>query len=74
MDLPLPGELMSLSGEQLTASPAETQDALAVAAALAHPTLDLVTQAVGSPSDIWLWPALRAHIGGLRDTTLALRP
>ena len=67
MDLPLPGELMSLLGEQLTALPAETQDALAVAAALAHPTLDIVAQVVGAPSDLWLWPALRAHLVEVDD-------
>ena len=62
LDLPLPSEVMSLLGEQLTALPFETQDALAVAAALAYPTLDLVSQAVDGPSDRWLSPAIRAHV------------
>jgi len=62
MDLPLPGELTSLLGEQLTALPVKTQDALAVVAALAYPTLDLVAQAIGGPSDVWLSSALRARV------------
>jgi DNA-binding CsgD family transcriptional regulator len=61
-DLPLPDELSSLLGDQLAGLPAETQDALAVAAAMAHPTVDLVAQVVDVPADIWLEPALRVHL------------
>ena len=62
MDLLLPDELTSLLGDQLARLPAETQDALAVAAALAYPTVELLAQVVEGPSDRWLQPALRAHL------------
>jgi DNA-binding CsgD family transcriptional regulator len=66
-DLPLPDELSSLLGEQLAGLSADTQDALAVVAALAHPTVELLVQAVDGPKDRWLQPALRAHILAIDD-------
>jgi DNA-binding CsgD family transcriptional regulator/tetratricopeptide (TPR) repeat protein len=62
IDVPLPDEVTTLLGAQLAGLPVGTQDALAVAAALAHPTVDLVAKAVGVPADRWLEPALHAHL------------
>lgn len=62
MDLRLPDELMSLLDEQLAGLPDETHDALAVAAALAYPTVELVAQMVDGPVDRWLQPALLVHL------------
>jgi len=62
LDLPLPDELMSLLGRQLESLPAETQDALAVAAVLARPTVELVARTVDGPAEGRLQPALIAHV------------
>jgi len=69
-ELPLPDELMALLGEQLTSLPAETQDALAVVAALAQPTVELVGQATSGPLDRWLQPALDGHVLALDEGRL----
>lgn len=61
-EMPVPAELMSLLGDQLGSLPAETQDALAVAAALAHPTVELLAQVIESPVGRTLQPALDAHV------------
>jgi len=66
-DLPLPDELSALLEAQLAALPAETQDALAVAAVLAQPTVELVGKVVAGPVDRWLEPALGAHILAIDD-------
>jgi DNA-binding CsgD family transcriptional regulator/DNA polymerase III delta prime subunit len=62
VDLTLPEELVALLGEQVAGLPAETQDALAIVAALAHPTVELLAQVVDGPVDRWLQPALDAHV------------
>jgi DNA-binding CsgD family transcriptional regulator len=61
-ELPLPDELMSLLVNQLAALPAETQDALAVVATLAHPQVELLAQVVDRPVNRCLQPALSANI------------
>ncbi len=66
-DLPLPDELMSLLGDQLAGLPVETQDALAVAAAVAYPTVRLLAQAVDGAVDRWLEAALIAHVLEIDD-------
>lgn len=67
VDLPLPDELMSLLVNQLAELPAETQDALAIVAALAHPRVELVAQAVDGPVDRCLQPALGANVIAIED-------
>ena len=66
-ELPVPNELMSLLGDQLAGLPAETQDALAIGAALAHPTVELLAQVVDGPVERQLEPALRAHLVDVED-------
>lgn len=66
-ELPVPDELMSLLGDQLGGLPAETQDALAIAAGLAHPTIDLVAQVIENPVERMLQPGLDAHVIAIAD-------
>lgn len=66
-DLRLPAQLMSLLGQQLSALPDDTQDALAVASALAQPTVDLLTRVVGESAATLIGPAVGAHIVELDD-------
>jgi len=70
MDLPLPDELMSLLGRQLESLPAATQDALAIVAALAYPTVELVTQAAQRPAERALQPAVDAHVIAVEDSRI----
>ena len=53
---------MSLLGDRLGSLPPATQDALAIAAALAHPTLELLAPLVDGPVEPTLKPALDAHL------------
>jgi len=62
VDLPLPDELSALLGEQLAVLPTGSQAALAVAAVMSHPTVDLVGQVVGDATAQLLGPALDAHV------------
>jgi len=67
VDLPLPDELMSLLGEQLEGLPAETQDAVAIVAALAHPQVELLAQVFDGPVDLLLQSALDANVIAIDD-------
>ena len=66
-ELPVPDELMSLLDAQLASLPTATQDALAIAAALAHPTIELLGQLIDDPLARWFEPALRAHLVDVDD-------
>jgi len=57
---PLPDELLELVASRIASLPRVTQDALAAAAALAHPTLTLVSRLAGG--DGTLQPAFAAHV------------
>jgi hypothetical protein len=68
VDLPLPDELMALLTAQLSRLPAATQDALAIVAALAHPTVELVAQVADGPAERTLQPAVDAHVIAVVDS------
>lgn len=61
--LPIPASLRALVHERIAALPARTRELLAVVAALAQPTPDLV-QAAADDGDVWadLRPAFDAHV------------
>ena len=66
-ELPLPDHLMSLLGDRLAGLPAETQDALAIVAALAIPRVELLAQVIDGPVDPRLQPALGAGVIAIDD-------
>jgi DNA-binding CsgD family transcriptional regulator len=66
-ELPVPDELLSLLGDQLAGLPAETQDVLAIVAALAHPQVELLAQVIDGPLDRWLQPAIGANVIAIDD-------
>ncbi len=61
-DVPIPRTLIDLVGAPVRVLPDATQRALAVVAALATPTADLVADAIGAPADGLLRPAVDAHL------------
>ena len=61
-DVPIPSTLLDLVGEPIRALPSSTQAALAVVAALAAPTLELVSDAIGVSSEAPLRPAVDGHV------------
>lgn len=64
-DLPIPDDLTALVARRIASLPGETQDALAVTAAFAAPTIELISQAIGGPAENALGPALDAHVVSL---------
>ena len=62
---PIPDDLMALVTARVASLPDETQDALAVAAALASPTVELISRATGWAAERALGPALDAHLVAL---------
>jgi len=66
-ELPVPDELMSLLVDRLAHLPPATQDAIAIAAALAQPTLELLAQVIEGPVERTLQPALDAHVIAVDD-------
>ena len=63
----LASTLRELVGARIAALPAETRSALAAAAALADPTLDLVGAAIGREADEALAVALEREVVGVSD-------
>jgi DNA-binding CsgD family transcriptional regulator len=61
-DVPIPSTLLDLVGAPISALPGPTQGALAVVAALAAPTMELVSDAIGVSSEGPLLPAVDAHV------------
>ena len=61
-DVPIPRTLLDLVGAPIRALPDATQRALAVVAALAAPTVELVSDAIGAPAEGPLRPAVVAHL------------
>ena len=61
-DVPIPGTLLGLVGGPIRALSDSTQHALAVVAALAAPTVELVSDAIGTRAEGPLKPAVDAHI------------
>ena len=59
---PRPGSLATLVGDRLAALPADTRAALIAAAAVSHPTLELVGRATGGSAEERLAPALAAGV------------
>ena len=59
---PLPGTLAAVVRERLMLLPPDTQVALRAAAALSHPTLELVGRAVGGGAADLLTPAIEGHV------------
>lgn len=66
-DLPVPDELRTLLSDRLAALPIQTRQALAVTAALAHPTIDLVGLVIEDDAATWLEPAIGSHVVDLED-------
>ncbi len=66
MEMPSSGDLTELLERRLAALPGPSQDAVAIAAALAHPTPDLVAAVCGADTRVWLDPALDANVLELR--------
>ncbi len=62
MTIPLPSTLLELVGAPIRALPESTQRALAIVAALAAPTTELVSEAIGVPAEGSLQPAVDAHV------------
>lgn len=65
--LPVPDELRRLIAQRLGRLSAATQEALAVAAALSQPTLELIAAATDDAAAARLEPALRAHVVEVDD-------
>ena len=61
-DVPIPQTLLDLVGAPIGALPDASQRALAVVAALAAPTVALVSDAIGAPAEGLLRPAVDAHL------------
>src|SRR4029079_3906623 len=61
-DVPSPGTLIDLVGAPIRALPGSTQGALAVVAALAAPTTELVSDAIGMSCEAALRGAVEAHV------------
>ena len=61
-EVPIPQTLLDLVGAPIGALPDASQRALAVVAALAAPTVELVSDAIGAPAEGLLRPAVDAHL------------
>jgi DNA-binding CsgD family transcriptional regulator len=67
VDLPVPEELMSLIGDRLEDLPAATQDVLAIAASVAHPTVEVLARMIEHPVDDVLQPAIESGVVTVTD-------
>ena len=67
MDMPSSSDLTELLERRLAALPGPAQDAAAVAAALAHPGVGLVSALCGPDTHAWLDPAVDAKVFELQD-------
>ena len=65
--LPVPADLRGLLADSVERLPAETREALLVAALLARPSLAALTTAIEKPGEEALGPAIDAHIVELVD-------
>lgn len=71
--LPIPRDVESLVRRRVTRLPGRTRDVLLATAALAHPRVELVSEAVGRSAESDLEPAARRGIASLVDGIVRFR-